>query len=431
MPANDILLESFGRNSDDWNITEAVYQGGGQNGQAVTFLVFESKQQWGGSVGRIQDTGGRRKAVLEFPYTDGQTLDDLGRKGETFEMEIVFFGPGYRNGLNSLLQQVDIPQPGLLLHPVRGSVTCALIDYTLEFSEGQRNAVLMRARFSEHNFDAVSLSITPVVKSIPAVMAGAVTVLQGLGSVVVAIKNAIKLVQSVKSELAQTTQGYINQFQSFLADVNSLTSPAVGDNNGYQFPGIAPVNTGGQLQTISAAVSTNSQAASTSATAGVGGVATLPGGYVLVGQRNPTVVAPTDPFANIDPSLLNPTTAAAITVTKLGQEVQTLRAAGQALIASMEAANSGAGSTQMRDLILVIIQSAISAQQVLEAVQASSSAQLVTYVVPTNKVMSIREVAFANGLTPDDAADILVLNPSLESTNYIPGGTSLQVARPT
>lgn len=429
-PVNDILLlEAFGKNSDDWNITEGAYIGGANDGEAVVFMVFESLQDWGGAVPRIQDSGGRRKVKLEFPYTDGQTLDDLGRKGARFELEIVFFGVAYRSGLNSLLAQADVPQPGTLLHPVRGSVTCALVDYSLEFSESMRNAVMMRAVFEEHNFDAISLSITPVVKSVPSMLANAMSALQAVGSAIVAIKAAVKLVQSIKSEIAQTYEAYRDAFQAFLYEANSILTDA-GDNEGFSFPGIAPVNTGGLLQAVSASATGAIASASTTNTGGVGGTSTLPGGFVLVGQRVVTVISPKDPFANIDPRLLNPTTADAITVTKLGQSVAALRTAGQGLITLMESANGGQGSVQMRDLCLVAIQASIAAQQVYEAIQASSSAQLVTYIVPANKVMSLREVAFANGLTPDDAGDILILNPSLESVNYIPSATSLQVARP-
>jgi hypothetical protein len=41
--------------------------------------------------------------------------------------------------------------------------------------------------------------------------------------------------------------------------------------------------------------------------------------------------------------------------------------------------------------------------------------------------MSIRRVAFLNGLSPDQGAAILALNLGLDSVNFIPRGTVLSV----
>ena len=68
---------------------------------------------------------------------------------------------------------------------------------------------------------------------------------------------------------------------------------------------------------------------------------------------------------------------------------------------------------------------AVACQEVLQAGIASSRARLNTYTLP--RLMSVREVAFANGLTPNEGEEIEIMNPALESANYIPKGTVLKI----
>lgn len=427
------VLSAFNKNPSDWNIQEASFKGGGTDGQVVIFHVFETNQPYSGALPRISDTIGRRKVKLAFPYTDGQTLDDIGRRGGGFELEIVFFGPSYMKGLNDLLKQLDRPQPGTLLHPVRGSITCGMENGTLEHSSEMRQAVMLRLTLSEHNFSAAKLTNISAIKSVPGALATALSALQALNQAIVAVQAAIKLVASIKNAIIQGLQNLRDFFQTLLADFNSLFNDTGSNGNGTTFPGLAPTNTGGLLQPVSAAqvqTAGNNLSPNTTRTAGTAGTATLPGGYVLVGTRAPTVYAPTDPFANIPTSLLSPTAREALAVSQLTQRAQQMRDLASSVTQQMEAANGGLGSVQMRDIILAVTRSCIAAQTVLEAGVASSQARVITYTVPVNRVMSVREIAFANGLTPDDSQDIEIINPWLESVNYIPAGTSVKVPVP-
>jgi hypothetical protein len=77
------------------------------------------------------------------------------------------------------------------------------------------------------------------------------------------------------------------------------------------------------------------------------------------------------------------------------------------------------------DLMLQYRGIAVSIQQATEAAIASSQNLVTVYVTPTN--MSLRQIAFANGLSPDSQNAIETLNPYLGSVNYVPANTTLIV----
>ncbi len=86
--ASDAALQALQIDRQYWLLTEGSYKGGGKDGQRVVFHVMTSVLDYNGAVARVVDKGGRRKAKIGFPYVDGQTTDDLGRKAENFEVDI-------------------------------------------------------------------------------------------------------------------------------------------------------------------------------------------------------------------------------------------------------------------------------------------------------------------------------------------------------
>ncbi len=93
-----------------------------------------------------------------------------------------------------------------------------------------------------------------------------------------------------------------------------------------------------------------------------------------------------------------------------------------AVIASIDA---NGGSLELFDTNLDLKQTAVQMQDVLEKGIASSQAQIIDYTTPQE--MSIREVAFANGLSVQRVQDIDLLNPDLLSVNFIAKGTQVKV----
>ena len=92
----------------------------------------------------------------------------------------------------------------------------------------------------------------------------------------------------------------------------------------------------------------------------------------------------------------------------------------------MEDAADGQGALLLFDNINDLRETANDMQDAFDAGKQTSQASVAKYVTPHD--MSIREVAFAIGLSPDDGIQIMYMNPELDSANLIPKGTTLQVA---
>jgi prophage DNA circulation protein len=139
----------------------------------------------------LRDIEGRRKVKIELPYVDGQTTDDLGRKGATFELEIVMYGPLYQNGLIDFMTEINRPEPGTLLHPVRGAVRCGLDEIVSVHSHDYRHCVRMQVRFVEHNFQVSKFGTRFRNKGIANALAGAVVAVQAVGTAIQAVRGAV------------------------------------------------------------------------------------------------------------------------------------------------------------------------------------------------------------------------------------------------
>src|ERR1700690_3680051 len=113
----------------EWNLGKGVYN----NSEKLDTIFYYEKPAKGQSpaiktaLDTTTDTGGRRVAVYEYPYIDGQKTDDLGRKGETYVFNIKFFGVNYQQQLTFFIRNVvNDPGPGILTHPtlspIRGTM---------------------------------------------------------------------------------------------------------------------------------------------------------------------------------------------------------------------------------------------------------------------------------------------------------------------
>lgn len=56
------------------------------------------------------------------PYNDGDSVEDLGRGARAFAMRVIFNGPNYDFWLKKLLEALNVPGRGELVHPIYGSV---------------------------------------------------------------------------------------------------------------------------------------------------------------------------------------------------------------------------------------------------------------------------------------------------------------------
>jgi prophage DNA circulation protein len=400
----DQILQALRLHAAKWKITESSYTGGGRRGRSVMIHILESVADYQAGIPELRDIEGRRKVKIELPYVDGQTTDDLGRKGATFELEIVMYGPLYQNGLIDFMTEINRPEPGTLLHPVRGAVRCGLDEIVSVHSHDYRHCVRMQVRFVEHNFQVSKFGTRFRNKGIANALAGAVVAVQAVGTAIQAVRGAVGIVSALRSAIVNKIAAFQSLAAEFVIQAHSTFS---GDASSV-VPSVLPVNQGGLAQ---------SKAAPTA------GLTTKEGGYIQVGTKHPTIVAPNDPLSNLPATLLSDAARKAVAAKQLRLQADTIRAQAAEIISDINAAANGA--MELHEQTLVIKRAAIAAQDVLEAGLSSSRARVILYTVP--RTMSVREAAFLNGLTPNQCADVELMNPELDSVNFIPAGTVLQI----
>lgn len=372
-----------GRDPSEWDILEGSYNN-------VIFHVFQSKVDWQGALSRVNDVAGRRKVKYQFPYKDGQTTDDLGRKPGSFEMEILLHGTRYMKGYRALMAEFDKPTPGVLVHPIRGKITCAVDDIQISSSNEQRKAILLKVVFIEHNFTVGNLRDLKDA-SVKSKLAQALEMFKKFDDMIKAVENATLFTRGVKNLI----NSLLNSFKTANGQaLTALNTTFNGGGSSADIPALLPVNQGGTRNADGTIAEDN---------------------FVVVRSVS-------DPFNNIPVELLSETAQTAIAVSQLSKQITDLRV--QAAVA-IQAINDNGGALEFFDQILDIRQSIVLIQDVFEAGIASSNAQIIDYETP--QVMSLREVAFANGIPVNRVEELDLLNPSLLSVNYIAKGTMLKV----
>lgn len=388
--ASTLLQQLSGAIGSSWDIQESSY---GHDGKQVLFHIFKTSANYSAAVDNVQDTGGHRKVPIVFPYQDGQSTDDLGREGEVFDFNILIHGPNYKAQYKLLLAEFNKPTPGKLVHPVRGAITVAANHWTTMHSSTQKQAVTLRVRFIEHSF-SVDYSTTPISKNVPSALTAAIGIIAKISSAITAVQSVEFVLANTKTLVASLLTGYLNSFNNSLSALNQTfnSSDVVNGSGGSLIPGLAPTVPGQDPTLFSVASSP------TNAFAGTQSTVTSQGSQQLT---------------------------AALASQQAIDNVSALRTSLEAAIVKIENSEDGQGSLIFYDEILLLKQSAIALQEVLELGLQTSKNAIVTYQTPRD--MSVRELCFANGLTPDNSYDVEVLNPNLLSLNLIPKGTVVQV----
>lgn len=67
-------------------------------------------------------TAGRRLARHEYPQRDEPFLEDMGKKAREYRIEAFIIGPEYMSGRDQLLEALEKPGPGQLVHPYLGTL---------------------------------------------------------------------------------------------------------------------------------------------------------------------------------------------------------------------------------------------------------------------------------------------------------------------
>jgi len=90
--------------------------------------------------------GGRRGAEGEFPFGEQTAYADLGRKIRVFNLTAAFREDDHVGDSHALFRACESPQPGILVHPTRGThlVACRQVKVSdkLEEAQGETTATL-------------------------------------------------------------------------------------------------------------------------------------------------------------------------------------------------------------------------------------------------------------------------------------------------
>ena len=71
---------------------------------------------------------GRRIALHEYPLRDKPYAEDLGKKAQTFTMEIFVLGESYMAERDKLIQALNASGSGTLIHPYRGTIKAVVLS---------------------------------------------------------------------------------------------------------------------------------------------------------------------------------------------------------------------------------------------------------------------------------------------------------------
>lgn len=70
---------------------------------------------------------GRRTVLHEYPLRDDPFPEDMGRKAREFTIEAIVIGPDYFKARDALEAALQMPGPGTLVHPYRGTMEASLL----------------------------------------------------------------------------------------------------------------------------------------------------------------------------------------------------------------------------------------------------------------------------------------------------------------
>ena len=76
---------------------------------------------------RTDDGADRSTAEHAYPYVDGADIEDRDRGPRRFRAEVIVWGAAYEEALRGLIEALDAPGPGELVHPVFGSIPSAQV----------------------------------------------------------------------------------------------------------------------------------------------------------------------------------------------------------------------------------------------------------------------------------------------------------------
>lgn len=382
---------------EEWAINSAKFRLLDGSNLEILFFAAEPSEDRDGdktALENVGDSGGRRLAIYEYPYRDGQAIEDLGRKGEKFVFNLTFFGPRYRDRYIEFYQKViEQRAQGILTHPSIGDITARLSDYEFIHSHDQFNAVKLRCTFVEDS-TTNTRDGQPSTDKIGAVDSFLRTALSTLTKVQAAVQQNIFAYESIS-----LLPGAV------VAAMRQRLSSVVNLHAGLLSKMAATFASDGSI--VDLASNSGGVTGSNSGTSAATGRELPPVFQVGLAPAEAQVVAEhQDAFIN----------ANQVTATQLVYDTNRAREEVAEAIAYHE---SQLGSDAF-DAVISYRELVVAYQKAAESCIKSAALQTVQYLVPYD--MTLAEAAFLNKLSPDRMVDIDRLNPHIESANLLRQG---------
>jgi prophage DNA circulation protein len=101
-------------------------------------------------VQNVDRSGARSIAQNEYPYTAGADLDDLGLKARKFRFKAIVWGDDYEDRLQQLVDALEAPGAGELVHPVYGGLQAMAESWEDQHEADLVDGVMLQITFVEH-----------------------------------------------------------------------------------------------------------------------------------------------------------------------------------------------------------------------------------------------------------------------------------------
>ncbi len=200
------------------------------SGLLSTFQSLLQQAYWRGVpflVDASETTKGRKLAVHEYPFRDGGWMEDMGRKQREFRMTghlVGDFAPVMQLLLDTA---IELPGPGLLIHPTLGAMKVALISASTVSRADKMRVISIEFVFREQGESLFPSIITKTLSSVIGTVSDA---LLKFGSEI-AIGLAVVVVASgLIARLAGTgvTQSFATASNTAATDPAALVGMATG-----------------------------------------------------------------------------------------------------------------------------------------------------------------------------------------------------------
>lgn len=94
-------------------------------------------------------TSGRRAVTHEFPGRDVPYTEDMGRQARQWTVDAYVIGEDYHTARDRLIEAIEAPGPGELVHPYLGSLSVVCIGLTVGESTREMRMATLSLRFAE------------------------------------------------------------------------------------------------------------------------------------------------------------------------------------------------------------------------------------------------------------------------------------------